>query len=97
MPAARKNVCALLILGLLVVPIVSGCAGAESGPASAQAQGGIVGGLVEKLNREDDESEAKERAEHEESTEEQQEAQEQTEQERSARAEREQEELQGRP
>lgn len=81
MPRNRKSACALIVLALLCLAVLSGCAGGEAQPASAQAQGGVFGGLIERLKREDDEAELRELAEHEPLTrEEREEAHEQLEQ-----------------
>ena len=82
MPRNRRGTCALVVLTLLCAPALSGCAGAETQPATAESHsGGLIGGLVEQLKREDDESELKELAEHEFTKEEREEAHEQLEQE----------------
>jgi len=76
----RKHVCILLALALLCAPALSGCAGAETEPAAAEAHHGIVSGIVEQLKQEDDETELKEMAEHELGKQEREEAHEQAEQ-----------------
>jgi hypothetical protein len=80
MVAPRASLCTLAVLALGIVPTLSGCAGAESGPPSAQASSGFIDSFVEKLKREDDEAEVKELAEHEESKEEREETHEKAEQ-----------------
>jgi hypothetical protein len=47
-------------LAILLVPVLSGCAGAESGPSSAEARGGAIAELAGGLKREGDEAELKE-------------------------------------
>jgi hypothetical protein len=83
MPRNRsRGVCALVVLGLVCAPALSGCAGGETQPATAESHGGgLIGGFVEQLKREDDENELKELAEHEFTKEEREEAHERLEQE----------------
>jgi hypothetical protein len=81
MPAPRRSLCTLIVLAVGVVPALSGCAGTENGPPSAQAgSGGFIDSFVEKLKREDDELEVKELSEHDETREEREESHEQAEQ-----------------
>jgi hypothetical protein len=58
-----KGVRALILLALICVPALSGCAGTETQPASAEAHGVVVGGLVEQLKEEGSAGEVKELAE----------------------------------
>jgi hypothetical protein len=63
MPRSRKGACALAVLALACAPVLSGCAGGEAQPASAESQSGVLGGLIAQLKREDDENEVRELAE----------------------------------
>jgi uncharacterized membrane protein len=63
MPASRKGACALVVLALICTPVLSGCAGGETQPASAESHSGIVDSFIAKLKREDDENEVRELAE----------------------------------
>jgi hypothetical protein len=78
MSAARKDICAMVLVVLIAVPLAV-AAGGESGPLSAKAGVGLVGGFVEQLKREDDEAERKELSEHEPDGEEREQAKEHTE------------------
>jgi hypothetical protein len=58
----RKSLCTAAALAVIVVPSLSGCAGAGP-PGSARAEAGVFGELFEQLKREDDEAEVHEIAE----------------------------------
>jgi hypothetical protein len=62
MPASRKGACALVVLALICTPVLSGCAGGETQPASAESHSGILDSFIAKLKREDDENEVRELA-----------------------------------
>lgn len=57
----RRSLCIASVLALLVVPSLSGCAGAGP-PGAARAQAGVMGELFEQLKKEDDEAEIQEMA-----------------------------------
>jgi uncharacterized membrane protein len=63
MPASRKGACGLVVLALICTPVLSGCAGGETQPASAESHSGILDSFIAKLKREDDENEVRELAE----------------------------------
>jgi NAD(P)H-dependent flavin oxidoreductase YrpB (nitropropane dioxygenase family) len=60
MPTARKSICMLALLAVLVVPTLSGCGNSEPTLAVAVAKSGVLGSLTDGLKREDDEAEVKE-------------------------------------
>jgi hypothetical protein len=55
----RKSLCTAAALAVIVVPSLSGCAGAGP-PGAASAEAGVFGEVFEQLKREDDEREVHE-------------------------------------
>jgi len=81
MPTPRRGAWAVVALALFVAPALSGCGTGQTAPASAGPHIWLVGGLVEQLKREDDETELKEIREHESTREDREQAHERAEQE----------------
>jgi len=81
MAATSTRACALIALALVCALVLSGCAGGEAQPGSAESQGGVLGSVLARLEQGGDESEVRELAEQEPlSKEEREEAHEQVEQ-----------------
>jgi hypothetical protein len=62
MPRGRSSLCAVVVLALLVVPVLSGCSSSESeaGVGVAGEHSGVISAVVGGLENGDDESELKE-------------------------------------
>jgi hypothetical protein len=60
MPARSKGACALAVLALVCAPALTGCAGGEAQPASAESHSGVLDSFIAKLKSEDDEAEVRE-------------------------------------
>jgi hypothetical protein len=62
MPRGRSSLCAVVVLALLVVPVLSGCSSSESeaGVRAAGEHNGVISAVVGGLESGDSESELKE-------------------------------------